>query len=123
MTVTSLPGFGIQDATQPWSITAPDPSTLEFTLKSSDHWAADYNNSVEQRDEIYQSLSIQPNTPISISYGFTVESGVSTADWVAVGQMHSVSEGLPPFMVWLQAGNHMTISAAYGEGTQGRVLD
>ena len=120
MTVTSLPGWGIEDANQPWSLTAPDSSTLRFELRAGDHWAIDYNNAIEQRTEINDQNLIPPNTPISISYDMTIESGVNTSGFMAIGQMHSVSEGSPPFFVKLLPGNYMVIVAEYGNGTQNR---
>ena len=98
MTVTSLSGFGVQDAGQPWSLTAPDSSALRFELRAQDHWSSDYSTSV-QRTEINDLQTIAPRTPIELTYNFTVEPGpTSTADWVTLGQMHSVSEGVPPHL-------------------------
>ena len=118
MTVTDLGlnGWGIQNSNQPWSLTAPDASTLRFEQRAADHWGADYNNAVEQRDEI-AGPHYAPNTPISISYDMTIESGVSSVE-VCIGQMHSVSEGSPPFFIKMLPGNYMVVVAAHGNGTK-----
>ena len=128
MTDTSQIGYGIQTFQNQWNLTYPNASTLRFELTPTENFP-DAGNPLAspqsvQRAEINLEQTYAPGTPIEISYNFMVEPGTPTTkgtDWTTIGQMHSESEGAPPFWIDLMPGDHMAIVAAYGNGTQNRV--
>src|SRR5262245_44272367 len=109
-TITSLNGFYVQNANEPWSITSTsDPSTFRFELRPNDPlWEGSH------RTEI-RDLTMHPSgTPINVSYNLPLEPGqANTASWLVLGQFHNNDTQTPaPFAVMLY-GEHMAIVARY----------
>ena len=129
MTRFSIGGdvYGVQDASTSYSLTNPDPQTLQFSIQPGDH--AWFDGSSVDRSEIMWAGSagststqyIPPGTPTAIDYQFAVQPNgpnntfTNTAWFFVTAEMHdggTVSGTSPPFAIQL-AGDHLQLVARY----------
>ncbi|WP_035663540.1 hypothetical protein, partial [Bradyrhizobium sp. Ec3.3] len=83
-----------QNANQPWSLTNPDPNTLQFQVRSGDYWSTSgwsdlTNDGGANRSEI-EFPHVNAGTQINVSYGLTVQPGpVNNASFFELGHLDS----------------------------------
>ncbi|WP_024520656.1 heparin lyase I family protein [Bradyrhizobium sp. Tv2a-2] len=120
--------FEVETAGRSYSLTNPDPQTLQFEIQRGDH--AWFDPSSKDRAEVDGSAGgyIQPGTPVAIDYQFMVQPNgpnntfTNTASWFVTGEMHNEDEvsgaaTSPPFAIQL-AGNHLQVVARYSSPGQ-----
>jgi Ca2+-binding RTX toxin-like protein len=113
--------YWVQNAAQPWSVTAPTSDTLRFEVRQGDVWAQGDGtiSPLKNRSEIGGTTQYSVGTDIHIKYGFTVEPGAAnTASWLTAGQIRETANDpvSAPFGIMF-SGEHMRIYAAEGGST------
>lgn len=80
------------DKNATYALTSPDDNKLRFEVRSGDNNWYD-KGSGSERSEIGSREKILHDTPLDLSYKFSVEPGaVNTAKWLLLGQLHVVGE-------------------------------
>ena len=131
--------YGVLTAGKSYSLTNPDPQTLQFEIQPGD--AAWYDNpGVNNRSEIVDggagpggAQDIPAGTPIGIDYQFMVQPNgpnntfTNTASWFVTGEMHNDDNASgvstsPPFAVApaSEHGQHSTFRSRAGDEFAGQ---
>jgi hypothetical protein len=107
-----------QNANRPWSLTKPNANTLQFSVRSGDHWSVgSYSdltmNGGANRSEIQFSPLYAEGTQINMSETITVHPGpTNTASWLVLTQLHATTNVAPtysPFVVGLDTSDHLVV--------------
>lgn len=109
-------GYSFDSAAQ-YALTSTDNNALRFEVRSGDNNWFDGKGGAE-RSEIGMSDRIDYETPLHISYDFTLEKGeANTAKWMVLGQIHQVMpEGetrLTPPVAITMIGEKMAVMVSY----------
>ncbi|MHC2282059.1 hypothetical protein ACVME8_008702 [Bradyrhizobium diazoefficiens] len=112
--------YYVQTAGKSYSLTDPDPQTLQFAIQAGDHASFD-GSSVDRSQVDGAAQSWTAGTPTTIDYQLMVQPNgpnntfVNTASWTLVGEIHNVDTALganvhtsPPVYVGLD-GDHLYV--------------
>jgi hypothetical protein len=113
--------FGLQSASQAWTLSAPDSRTVRFELRDGDQHSWDVQaGHASERAELADRTSIAHGVPIHLSYDFCIEPGARNTAWFLVlGQLHQDHQpGAPPwgppFAIYLK-GERMGIQVRHND--------
>ncbi|WOH56091.1 heparin lyase I family protein [Bradyrhizobium sp. BWC-3-1] len=93
--------YYVQTAGKSYSLTNPDPQTLQFEIRPGDHASFD-GSSVDRSQVDGAAQSWAAGTPTTIDYQLMVQPNgpnntfVNTASWTLVGEIHNVDTALGP---------------------------
>jgi hypothetical protein len=113
--------YSLLTALKSYSLTNPDPQTLQFEIQPGDAgWNDLQTGEKADRSEAVQSPElINQGTPIAIDYQFMVQPNgpnntfTNTASWFVTGEMQGTEgAGSPPFAIQL-SGDHLQVVARY----------
>jgi len=87
--------YRTQNGNSPWAVSNPQADILRFELRPGDTWNEDPHS--KERTEVAGETVYAAGKSIKIIYDFMVEPGQdNTAEWLVIGQFHSVDDFSSP---------------------------
>jgi hypothetical protein len=113
--------YGVENASQPWSITNPDSQTLVYEVRSGDQWAGDIPNCCNRSEIDGTNTRFTPGTEVNVSYNFTMTSTTARSNitsWFTIGDFHNADDDLggstsAPFEIDLQPNDQMSLDIGW----------
>ena len=114
--------YGVLTAGKSYSLTNPDPQTLQFEVQPGDRAANDLlTGELCDRSEVNMTPQLIPQgTPIAINYQVMVQPNgpnntfTNTASWTILGEMQGTEgSGSPPIAIQIVDGDHLQVVARY----------